>query len=82
MIGDALVAVTVVRNSFSTGFIFALTPWIAAIGIKYVFVTILLIACVILMSFGIFIRFGKTFRGQTASRYQYYALRQYKEHGL
>ncbi|KIV87379.1 hypothetical protein PV11_02929 [Exophiala sideris] len=79
VIGDAMVAVTVVRNSFSTAFIFALSPWIAAIGIKWVFVTILLIACVILMAFGVFIRWGKTFRYMFASRYEYYALRQYKE---
>ncbi|CAM1503168.1 Fc.00g079440.m01.CDS01 [Cosmosporella sp. VM-42] len=79
VIGDALVGVTVVRNSFSTAFIFALTPWIAAVGIKYVLVTIVLIACAILMLFGIFIRFGKTFRWRTATRYQYYARRQYKD---
>ncbi|KPM46327.1 hypothetical protein AK830_g218 [Neonectria ditissima] len=79
VIGDALVGVTVVRNTFSTAFIFALTPWIAKIGIKYVLVTILLIACVILMLFGVFIRWGKIFRERSASRYLYYAQRQYKE---
>lgn len=79
IIGDALVGVTVVRNTFSTAFIFAMTPWIAAIGLKWVLVTILLIACAILMFFGVFIRYGKTFRGHTASRYEYYAARQYKD---
>ncbi|KAF2489228.1 serine/threonine kinase 16 [Lophium mytilinum] len=79
IIGDALVGVTVVRNSFSTAFIFALTPWEARVGLKWVFVTILLIACAILSLFGVFIRWGKAFRGQFAGRYQYYALRQYKE---
>ncbi|KAJ9148273.1 Serine/threonine kinase 16 [Pleurostoma richardsiae] len=82
IIGDALVSVTVVRNCFSTGFIFALTPWIGAIGVKYVLVTILLIACAILVLFGVFIRYGKAFRWRTASRYQYYARRQYKERPL
>lgn len=82
IIGDALVGVTVVRNTFSTAFIFALSPWVAAIGIKYVLVAILLIACVILMLFGVFIRYGKTFRERSASRYQYYALRQYNEKGF
>ncbi|KAH6967707.1 serine/threonine kinase 16 [Ilyonectria sp. MPI-CAGE-AT-0026] len=82
IIGDALVGVTVVRNTFSTAFIFALSPWVAAIGIKYVLVTILLIACGILMLFGVFIRYGKTFRERSASRYQYYALRQYNEKGF
>jgi len=74
-----MVAVTVVRNSFSTAFIFALTPWITVVGIKWVSVTILLIACVILAAFGVFIRWGKTFRHMFALRYEYYALRQYKE---
>ncbi|KAL2854998.1 MFS general substrate transporter [Aspergillus pseudoustus] len=79
IIGDALVGVTLVRNSFSTAFIFALTPWIDRIGVKYVLVTILLIACAFLSLFGVFIRFGKAFRERTSSRYQFYARRQYKE---
>ena len=79
VIGDALVEVTVVRNVFSTAFIFALTPWIEKVGITYVLVTILVIACAILSFFAVFIRFGRTFRERTATRYQYYAKRQYKE---
>ncbi|KAL4865040.1 hypothetical protein BDV12DRAFT_188460 [Aspergillus spectabilis] len=79
IIGDALVGVTLIRNAFSTAFIFAPTPWEDAIGIKWVLVTILLIACAILSLFGVFIRYGKTFREKTAVRYHYYALRQYKE---
>ncbi|KAL5333331.1 MFS general substrate transporter [Aspergillus crustosus] len=79
IIGDALVGVTLIRNAFSTAFIFALTPWEDAIGIKWVLVTILLIACAILSFFGVLIRYGKMFRERTAARYQYYALRQYKE---
>ncbi|KAL3482218.1 MFS general substrate transporter [Aspergillus californicus] len=82
IIGDALVGVTLVRNAFSTAFIFALTPWIAKIGLQYVLVTILLIACLFLAFFGVFIRFGKAFRERTAERYQYYALRQYKGRSL
>ena len=79
IIGDALVGVTLVRNTFSTAFIFALSPWVDAIGIKWVLVTILLIACVLISFFGVFIKFGKVFRERCAARYQYYALRQYKE---
>ncbi|KAL2825001.1 MFS general substrate transporter [Aspergillus cavernicola] len=82
IIGDALVGVTLIRNAFSTAFIFALTPWIGRIGLKYVLVTILLIACAILGLFGVFIRHGKAFRERTAPRYQYYALRQYKGRSL
>ncbi|KAJ5100516.1 serine/threonine kinase 16 [Penicillium angulare] len=79
IIGDALVAVTVVRNTFSTVFIFALTPWIDAIGVKYVFVTMLLIATTILLFVAVLIRWGKNFRARSAERYQFYALRQYTE---
>lgn len=82
MIGDALVAVTVVRNTFSTAFIFALTPWVKQVGLKWVLVTILLIAMAILLCFGVFIKWGKTFRARTASKYQFYARRQYKERPL
>ncbi|OJJ50366.1 hypothetical protein ASPZODRAFT_23017 [Penicilliopsis zonata CBS 506.65] len=78
VIGDALVGVTVIRNSFSTAFIFALTPWISAIGIKYVFVTILLIACAILAFSAVFIKWGKQFRSMSADRYRRYALWQYQ----
>ncbi|KAM5356778.1 hypothetical protein ACJ41O_003424 [Fusarium nematophilum] len=79
VIGDALVGVTVVRNTFSTAFIFAFTPWIEMIGITYVFATILLLATVIVGFFGVFIRWGKVFRARCAPRYQFYATRQYKD---
>ncbi|KAF4119478.1 Major Facilitator Superfamily [Geosmithia morbida] len=73
IIGPALVSVTVIRNVFSTSFIFALDPWEAKIGLKYVLVTILLIVCVILSGFGAFIRYGRKFREKTVTRYEYYA---------
>ncbi|KAH6974177.1 serine/threonine kinase 16 [Ilyonectria sp. MPI-CAGE-AT-0026] len=79
IIGDALVGVTVVRNTFSTAFIFAVTPWVAAVGIKWVIITIVLITTVILMLTAVLIKWGKTFRAQTAERYQRFALLQYKE---
>ncbi|RDL31800.1 Uncharacterized protein BP5553_09202 [Venustampulla echinocandica] len=82
VIGDGLVGVTIVRNVFSTAFIFALSPWVAAVGIKYVLVTIVLIATVILSFLAVFIIFGKIFRARSAARYKYYAARQYKERAL
>lgn len=66
-------AVTIIRNVFSTVFIFALDPWEARIGLKYVLITILLMTCVIIAGFGIFIRYGKKFREKTVTRYQHYA---------
>ncbi|VUC35053.1 unnamed protein product [Clonostachys rosea] len=82
VIGDALVGVTVVRNAFSTAFIFALTPWIRKIGITYVFVIILLISVLILGQFAVLLKWGKSFRARCASRYEYYSARQYKERVL
>ncbi|RSL71291.1 hypothetical protein CEP53_001568 [Fusarium sp. AF-6] len=79
IIGDALVGVTVVRNTFSTIFIFAVDPWVHAVGIKWVIITIVLITTGILSLTAIFIKYGKTFRARTAQRYQRYALLQYKE---
>ncbi|CAG9947218.1 unnamed protein product [Clonostachys rosea f. rosea IK726] len=82
VIGDALVGVTVVRNAFSTAFIFALTPWIREIGITYVFVIILLISVLILGQFAVLLKWGKSFRARCASRYEYYSARQYKERAV
>ncbi|PYH86302.1 MFS general substrate transporter [Aspergillus uvarum CBS 121591] len=79
IIGDALVGVTLTRNTFSTVFIFALSPWVARVGLKDTFVTILVLAVAILLVFVVFLRYGKALRGFSASRYLYYAARQYKE---
>ncbi|PYI23950.1 MFS general substrate transporter [Aspergillus japonicus CBS 114.51] len=79
IIGDALVGVTLTRNTFSTVFIFALSPWVARVGLKDTFVTILVLAVAILLAFVVFLRYGKSLRGFSASRYLYYAARQYKE---
>lgn len=79
VIGDALVGVTVVRNTLSTAFIFAVTPWVATVGIKWVIITIVLITTVVLMFTAVFIKWGRAFRAHTAARYQHFALLQYKE---
>ncbi|UPK94495.1 hypothetical protein LCI18_005430 [Fusarium solani-melongenae] len=79
VIGDALVGVTIIRNTFSTAFIFALDPWIRSVGIQWVLITIVLITTVILSLTGVLIKYGKAFRAHTAERYQRYALLQYKE---
>ncbi|KAI3106472.1 hypothetical protein CBS147333_6575 [Penicillium roqueforti] len=79
IVGDALVGVTLTRNSFSTAFIFALSPWVAKVGLKNTFITILVIAIAILMVFVVFLRYGKAFRRIVAPQYVRYAARQYKE---
>lgn len=82
IVGDALVGVTLTRNTFSTAFIFALTPWVAKVGLENTFITILVIAIGILMVFAVFLRYGKALRRIAASRYLHYAARQYKERGF
>ncbi|KAG5809300.1 hypothetical protein H9Q74_005675 [Fusarium xylarioides] len=79
VIGDALVGVTIVRNAFSTAFIFALDPWVRSVGIQWVLITIVLITTVILSLTGVLLKYGKPFRAHTAERYQHLALLQYKE---
>ncbi|KAJ6170300.1 hypothetical protein N7485_007646 [Penicillium canescens] len=82
IVGDALVGVTLTRNTFSTAFIFALTPWVAKVGLKNAFITILVVAIAILMSFVVFLRYGKALRSLAASRYLHFAARQYKGRGF
>lgn len=79
IIGDALVGVTVIRNTFSTAFIFAVSPWVDAVGIKWVIITIVLITTGILMLTAVFIKWGKHFRANTAETYHHFSALQYKE---
>ncbi|KAJ5766327.1 MFS general substrate transporter [Penicillium nucicola] len=76
VVGDALVGVTFVRNTVSTCFIFALTPWFAAVGIQNVILSIACIATFFLCFVGIFIKWGKQFRARTAARYKMFAGKQ------
>ncbi|KAK0767448.1 hypothetical protein LTR91_027070, partial [Friedmanniomyces endolithicus] len=55
IIGDALTALTVVRNLFSTIFVFAMPAWVAAVGIPNVFNTIGAIGAAILCFAGVFL---------------------------
>lgn len=78
IVGDALVGVTFTRNLLSTIFVFALTPWIANMGIKNVFIIIGVLVTAILLGTFIFIYYGKKFRVKFTDRYRYYAARQYQ----
>lgn len=66
----------------STIFVFALTPWIDAVGITNVFVTISVIGLVVLLAVGLFIVKGKSYRRMTAGKYRYYAERQFDTRNL
>jgi len=78
IIGDALTAITVVRNTFSTIFVFAMPAWIAGVGMANVFNTIGALATVILSSAAFFIWRGKQLRVSRAKIYKYYADRQFE----
>ncbi|CAN8097521.1 unnamed protein product [Discula destructiva] len=77
IIGDALVALTFSRNTLSTVFVFAMTPWIDAVGISNVFNTIGAIGLVVLLFAFAFLWKGKAWRVHNARRYRYFAARQF-----
>ncbi|RDW88471.1 hypothetical protein BP6252_00503 [Coleophoma cylindrospora] len=66
IVGDALVAVTFTRNAVGTIFVFALSPWIAAVGISNVIITITVIGTAVLAFVGVFIVWGKKMRVKNA----------------
>ncbi|ROW13050.1 hypothetical protein VPNG_05957 [Cytospora leucostoma] len=77
IIGDALVALTFSRNTLSTVFVFAMTPWIAKVGISNVFNTIGAIGLVVLLFAFAFLWKGKQWRYQNARRYKHFAAKQF-----
>ena len=82
IVADAMVALTVTRNIVATAFVFAIDPWIAAMGVKNVFVMLTVLNVAILGSVFIFIFYGKKLRSKTASNYRHYAQLQYNPRGL
>ena len=78
IVGDALVGVSFTRNIFATILVFALTPWIAGMGIKGVYIILGIFVTVVMLSTFIFIYFGKRFRVRYADRYRYFAARQFE----
>ena len=70
--------VTFTRNVFSTIFVFVITPWIAKVGMKNVFITINILGTVVLLFTFLFIYLGKRFRVYTVGRYRWCAERQFE----
>lgn len=71
-------ALTFSRNTLSTIFVFAMTPWINAVGISNVFNTIGAIGLAVLLFAFAFIWKGKVWRFKNAGRYRYFAARQFE----
>ena len=70
--------VTFTRNIIATILIFVLTPWIASMGLRNVFIIIGVLVTAVLLGTFVFIYYGKTFRVKSTERYRYYAARQYE----
>lgn len=77
IIGDALVALTFSRNTLSTVFVFAMTPWIGAVGMANVFNTIGAIGLVVLLFAFVVVCKGKAWRHRCAPRYRRFAAKQF-----
>ncbi|TID27772.1 major facilitator superfamily domain-containing protein [Venturia nashicola] len=78
IVGDALVSLTFVRNMLSTIFVFAMVPWVNAVGVANVFNTIGAIGLVVLLFSFAFIWKGKHWRYICARRYKFFAARQFE----
>jgi hypothetical protein len=77
IIADAVVGITFIRNILATTFVFALTPWVAAVRLQNVMLTFAMIAVLVLGGATVgFIMYGKRMRSATVSVYQVYARRQ------
>jgi hypothetical protein len=74
--------VTFTRNIIGTILVFALTPWVAAVGISNVIITITVLGTVVLAFVLLFIWKGKRMRVWTTGRYRYYAERQFENAGF
>jgi hypothetical protein len=66
---EAITSVLLIRALFSTGFTFAIQPWITHSGLENTFIAMAMIAFTGLFSAAVFIRWGKSFRRMTAQRY-------------
>lgn len=66
---EAITGVLLLRALFAMGFSFAIQPWLERGGIQNTFIAMAMIALALLLSSGILIKWGKTFRRVTANRY-------------
>ncbi|KAF9889383.1 hypothetical protein FE257_007493 [Aspergillus nanangensis] len=83
IVADCLVGVTFVRNLLATIFIFAVTPWIAAVGSANVFLTMGVILLFLSVPVtGAFLYYGKRIRASTAPLYRRYSALQYDARGV
>jgi hypothetical protein len=77
IIADSVVGITFIRNVLATTFVFALTPWVAAVRLQNVMLTFAMITVLVLGGATVaLIIYGKRLRSATVGVYQVYARRQ------
>ncbi|KAK8146169.1 hypothetical protein G3M48_003495 [Beauveria asiatica] len=76
VIGNALVGVVFTRNAMSVVVLFALTPWINAMGLRNLHIMISILCCLLLLMPVALLIWGKKARIATAARYRAMAHRQ------
>ena len=74
MIGDALVAVALVRNILAATLWFAIVPWINAVGIRNVFIVCAVTSVPVLLLPVPLLLWGRRGRTATASKYKQFSL--------
>ncbi|PVH81663.1 sugar transporter [Cadophora sp. DSE1049] len=82
ILGGALVAVTVVRNSLATVIVFAFNPWVTSMGYRNTFVLCAVLALVSMLTAIPMIVWGKAFRIKFADKYKHYAMEDSTEEPL
>ncbi|KAJ5818113.1 hypothetical protein N7474_003704 [Penicillium riverlandense] len=78
IIGDGFVGVTFVRNLLATIFVFAIPAWEDGMGAYNMFVLLGCLAVLVVATYVPMLIWGKKWRRQYASRYEFYARRQYE----
>ncbi|KAM0666082.1 hypothetical protein ACQRIU_003937 [Beauveria bassiana] len=76
IVGSSMIGIIFMRNVFAVVILFALTPWITAMGLINVHIIVAVIIFVIQLLAVPFLFWGKRFRAATAQRYRYHAQRQ------
>ena len=64
-----------VRNIITTALVFALTPWMDGMGVKWMFILLGILAVVFALMAVPYIIWGKRWRAKSAARFDYYRLR-------